>query len=410
MSTDQNTPEADRTSDRDAGNTPGPLPVTPPNAPKPRADAVDLPEIAEAAARGRASAPRSSEIRALPDEGAPTQPADDRARRASTVDEPDSLPAHIRSRYVKVGDEYFRDSSEKNPTFKDGGTRLVGRDASVAGELVEIAEHRQWDRLRVSGSEEFRREVWKAAMARGIEVEGYSATKVEIEEARRRSEGSITHIDRSRGPTQREERSGIALPARPDFDRGVEGRILEIGAAKFNEKAKRDTPFVDLETADGRRERAWGVGLSAALERAGSRVGDHVAVKRAGTETVQVDSDKGRIPADRNRWDIKTINGREQIGSVAASERFMRQSHAENARDPDLKAAQSHVMLAHVAARGKFGEDRDGVDKATAAAKIEIAGRLTRGEKIEPVQIKERVAVQAEQSREILFHNRERSR
>ena len=88
----------------------------------------------------------------------------------------------------------------------------------------------------------------------------------------------------------------------------------------------------------------------------------------------------------------------------------MRQSHAENARDPDMKAAQGHVMLAHVAARAKFGDDRDGVDKATAAAKIEIAGRLARGETIEPVQIKDRVAVQAEQSREILFHNRERSR
>ena len=410
MSTDPNTPAADRASGREAGNTPASLPVTPPNSPRPRADAVELPEIAEAASRGRAAASRSGDNRTLPDEGAPAQPADGRARRASTVDEPDSLPAHIRSRYVKVGDEYFRDSSEKNPTFKDGGTRLVGRDASVAGELVEIAEHRQWDRLRVSGSEEFRREVWKAAMARGIEVEGYSPTKVELEEARRRGEGSITHIDRSRGPSQREERSGVALPPRPDFDRGVEGRILEIGTAKFNEKAKRDTPFVDLETTDGRRERAWGVGLSAALERSGSRVGDHVAVRRAGAEPVEVASDKGRIPADRNRWDIKNIDGREQTGSAAVSERFMRQSHAENARDPDLKAAQGHVMLAHVAARAKFGEDRDGVDKATAAAKIEVAGRLSRGEKIEPVQIKERITVQAEQSREILFHNRERSR
>lgn len=410
MSTDPNTSAASHVSARDNGNATEPRSVTPPTSPKPRVEAVELPEIAEAALRSRATAPRASADNKFPEEGAPAQPTDGRARRTSTVDEPDSLPAHIRSRYVKVGDEYFRDSSEKNPTFKDGGTRLVGRDASVAGELVEIAEHRQWDRLRVSGSEAFRREVWKAAMARGIEVEGYSPTKVELEEARRRGEGSITHIDRSRGPSQREERSGMALPARPDYDRGVEGRILEIGAAKFNEKAKRDTPFVDLETADGRRERAWGVGLSAALERSGSRVGDHVAVRRAGTDSVEVDSDKGRISADRNRWDIKSIAGREQTGSVATSERFMRQSHAENARDSDLKAAQGHVMLAHVAARAKFGEDRDGVDKATAAAKIEIAGRLSRGEKIEPVQIKERVAVQAEQSREILFHNRERSR
>lgn len=410
MSTDPNRPAADRPSSREADGPGSFSQVTPPTSLRPRSDTAELPEIAEAASRDRAAAPRAGVERKVPDEGVPAQPAAGRARRTSTVDETDSLPAHIRSRYVKVGDEYFRDSSEKNPTFKDSGTRLVGRDASVAGELVEIAEHRQWDRLRVSGSEEFRREVWKAAMARGIEVEGYSPTKVEIEEARRRGEGSITHIDRSRGPSRSEERSGVALPARPDFDRGVEGRILEIGAAKFNEKAKRDTPFVDLETADGRRERAWGVGLSSALERSGSRVGDYVAVLRAGTEPVEVDGDKGRIPADRNRWDIRSVDGRQQSGPVATSERFMRQSHAENARDPDLKAAQGHVMLAHVAARAKFGEDRDGVDKATVAAKIEIAGRLARGEKIEPVQVKERVAVQAEQSREILFHNRERSR
>ncbi|MBJ6123610.1 LPD7 domain-containing protein [Sphingomonas mollis] len=410
MSTDPNTSASDHPSGRDTDKVTESGSITPPTSPKPRVDAAELPELAEAASRSRATAPRASADSKLPDEGAPAQPADGKARRTSTIDESDSLPAHIRSRYVKVGDEYFRNSSEKNPTFKDGGARLVGRDASVAGELVEIAEHRQWDRLRVSGSEAFRREVWKAAMARGIEVEGYSPTKVELEEARRRGEGSITHIDRSRGPSQREERSGIALPARPDFDRGVEGRILEIGTAKFNERAKRDTPFVDLETPDGRRERAWGVGLSAALERSGSRVGDHVAVRRAGTDPVEVDSERGRIPADRNRWDIKGLDGRDQTGSAAASERFMRQSHAENARDPDLKAAQGHVMLAHVAARARFGEDRDAVDRATTAAKIEIAGRLSRGEKTEPVQVKERVTVQTEQSREILFHNRERSR
>ena len=410
MSTDPDTTATDRPSSRAAGMVPEAQQVPPPASSGARVNAVDLPEITEAKPRDRSSAPRSSDDGKRPDEGALAQPGDVKTRRTSTADEPESLPAHIRSRYVKVGDEYFRDSSEKSPTFRDGGTRLVGRDASVAGELVEIAQHRQWDRLRVSGSEEFRREVWKAAMARGIEVEGYAPTKVELEEARRRSEGSITHVDRSRGPSRPEERSGIALPARPDFDRGVEGRILEIGAAKFNEKAKRDTPFVDLETADGRRERAWGVGLSAALERSGSRVGDHVAVRRAGTEPVEVDGDKGRVPADRNRWDIKSIDERQQTGPVAVSERFMRQSHAENARDPDMKAAQGHVMLAHVAARTKFGDDRDGVDKATAAAKIEIAGRLARGETIEPVQIQDRVAVQAEQSREILFHNRERSR
>jgi len=410
MATEQTPPTDSRTPDREAGNVPEPRPAPPDGPTRPQVGTTALPEIAEAASRERAATPKTGTNRTASDEDPAAQPTVAKARRSSTAEEPDSLPPHIRSRYVQVGDAYFRDSSQKDPTFKDGGTRLVGRDASVAGELVEIAEHRQWDRLRVSGSEAFRREVWKAAMARGIEVEGYSPTKVEIEEARRRGEGSITHIDRSRGPLQAAERSGVALPSRPDFDRGVEGRILEIGAAKFNEKAKRETPFVDLETADGQRERAWGVGLSTALERSKSSVGDYVAVQRNGVDVVEVDSAKGRIPADRNRWDIKAVDRQQLDGPTALSERFMRQSHADNARDPDLKAAQSHVMLAHVAAKAKFGENADSVDKATAAAKIEIAGRLARREPIEPVQVKERVAVQAEQSREILFHNRERSR
>src|SRR3546814_19963259 len=54
---------------------------------------------------------------------------------------------------------FFTTAQAKDPAFRDQGRRLVTATESqeVVKDLVAIAQHRNWDRIHVTGSEEFRR-------------------------------------------------------------------------------------------------------------------------------------------------------------------------------------------------------------------------------------------------------------
>src|SRR3546814_17717989 len=73
-------------------------------------------------------------------------------------------------------------------------SRLVTATESqeVVKDLVAIAQHRNWDRIHVTGSEEFRRSVWIEASQKGLEVRGYKPNDRDLQE-----------LDRLRGETSR---------------------------------------------------------------------------------------------------------------------------------------------------------------------------------------------------------------
>src|SRR3546814_8448791 len=68
----------------------------------------------------------------------------------------------------------FTTAQAKDPAFRDQGRRLVTATESqeVVKDLVAIAQHRNWDRLHVTGSEEFRKSVWIEDSKKGLEVRG----------------------------------------------------------------------------------------------------------------------------------------------------------------------------------------------------------------------------------------------
>lgn len=72
----------------------------------------------------------------------------------------------------------------------------------------------------------------------------------------------------------------------------------------------------------------------------------------------------------------------------ALSDRFLRQSHAENARDPDLRRAQSLVAQTISIARAKYPDDPVKSSKEVEARRQEIAIRIANGDRIAVVQVR----------------------
>lgn len=82
----------------------------------------------------------------------------------------------------------------------------------------------------------------------------------------------------------------------------------------------------------------------------------------------------------------------------ALSERFLNQSHAENARDPELRRAQSLVAQTISIARAKYPDDPVKASKDVEARRSEVAARIASGDRIAIIQVRNQ---QAQRVREV---------
>lgn len=101
-----------------------------------------------------------------------------------SVDKGD-VPTQLLDRYLIERDRqgrperYYRDHKTADPAFRDHGRALSSPQAypdSVAA-MLRIARHRGWSRIKVTGDDAFRREVWVQARTLGLEVAGYKPTE-----------------------------------------------------------------------------------------------------------------------------------------------------------------------------------------------------------------------------------------
>lgn len=91
------------------------------------------------------------------------------------------VPPSLMDRYLIERDlrgrpeRFYRDHRTPDPAFRDAGRRLSADRAypDTVADMLKVAQHRSWSRLKVTGEEAFRREVWVQARAMGLEVQGY---------------------------------------------------------------------------------------------------------------------------------------------------------------------------------------------------------------------------------------------
>jgi hypothetical protein len=108
------------------------------------------------------------------------------------------------------------------------------------------------------------------------------------------------------------------------------------------------------------------------------------------SKVLQADADRLRTRlAERDQRREGKKNGgikpqaKDELSSLQAlSERFLSQSHAENARDPELRRAQKLVAQTISIARTKYPDDPVKASKDIEARRQEVAIQIAKGEKI----------------------------
>ncbi|MDQ8727525.1 LPD7 domain-containing protein [Bradyrhizobium sp. LHD-71] len=326
---------------------------------------------------------------------------------APSATKDDAFPERIRRKYYVVAEEVgknqigqetnlYADERGEYLAFKAQEDRLVTRLAAVEviRDMVSVAQHRHWQALHVRGSKQFRREAWLEASAHGMEVQGYEPTELERQALAARRE--VWERTRPRNPEAHDRSAPVnsGHSARFDYDAGVSGRLIEVGQAPYRNRVDAErSAYLTVELDDGRRHQLWGVGLERATADSNARPGDRIHVRRDGVEHVQkeikvIDAASGksrneRRQVPRNQWRVTAAKFRSADRQAAA-------------RDRDLVAAQSQMVIIEKALERAFPENQRVRASILNAAQERIAQHLEQGHSfgratvIEPVQDRDR--------------------
>ena len=352
----------------------------------------------KAAPNGRKAPTQSAERQS------PRMPADATEKNERDDDRVKLLLDGLEKQYLKAEDKYhFRDRNG-DVAFEAQEKKLLTQHETpaIVSSMIDLAETRGWSSLKLTGTDEFRREAWLQANLRDFEVSGYQPSKVdkarlaELRQERASGKAPNTMSEQTRGPNgaywkanfdplpeegQAEQRVSLtdkqdqfvrALEAsmrhRGDSPAAIEkareiavekltservhvGTLVEVGTAPYMDKrGEKPSHFVTLRDEKGDTSKVWGVDLPRALEASRAEPGQKVAVVYRGQRPVEVDikspdakdnvTGPVRKTVERNSWEVVQFDRLQQDARESVARVVERQENPGNLRVFDRSAPQ----------------------------------------------------------------------
>jgi Large polyvalent protein-associated domain 7 len=350
--------------------------------------------------------------------------ADPEVPKAVPPSDSSAVPAHIHSRYIKVGHQYHFTNGD--PAFADRGRGLSTRleNTEVIRDLIVIAKERGWNDIAIKGTERFRKEAWQQASLAGLTVRGYRATELERALLARRlgrdreedrDAPTTSHTNPSDRPQPRPTAAEEAVRAEargfaPAPDRVQAGRLLDHGTANYQHDRHAELSyFVNVETPAGERT-LWGKDLKRAVEQSLSRVkpGDSVTVRQLGTKPVTVvraiRDEEGQIVEKRevqthlNRWSVERTDflaERAQVADLLRNPGI--DARTGTAKRPELAGTYTELHAAKLIAQELFAHPADR-ERFITRVREAIADEIERGEPLSAPRVRNRTRDQRQSS------------
>lgn len=308
-------------------------------------------------------------------------------------------PELLRKKFLQAENKFYFRDDENKLAFEDKGKRLSTdhNDPEVARSMVELAEAKGWNSIKLKGTEEFKREVWLQASLKGMEVQGFQPRDVDLaklEDARKeagrtadKSLNSIEHVperftqvDRSEGrePTsqraQAVDRSAVVdenyqtlsgqqraaidvmkahlsskggyskdevekmaevAAERVHNSRVYVGKLVEHGHAPYeNDPKKEPSYYVKLETGSGEKV-VWGVDLERAVKDGQAKVGEDTVIAYQGKKPVTV-----------------TVKDRDGAGNVIGENQILTNRNSWDVRPLEAVRDEAKERLLEAASKG----------------------------------------------------------
>jgi hypothetical protein len=257
---------------------------------------------------------------------------------------------------------------------------------------LAIAETRGWESITVSGSQNFKHQVWREASMKGMEVVGYKPTELE--------QAELSHA-----MLLREERQHAKETNRPQQQEGeIRGILVNHGADHYRHDPEQGKSyFVTLDVGDGKEVTRWGSDFKRAFADSQStpQIGDAVVLSNKGKQAIEIAAtvldERGNPVEDKktvqkNLWQIEKANHQETL-----------EEHAEALRtgqEIERKVIAQMPQLAAALAVSKLGEkiaqqaketgalkSQDEVDTMVYLIREGLAAALEKGKHIKTLEI-----------------------
>ena len=343
-----------------------------------------------------------------------------------TADHLKAIPASVKERFIQVDNQYY--FPDKTYAFGDRGTKLVTRSENqeVIRSIVAIAKAREWNRVTVRGTEDFRRTAWLQASLSGIEVSGYQPSKVEkahleilfdrsgrensLEPSTDRQQLTTHNITeqpekvvktpddpREVATMDARQKSTLTTPAIPVISPAVlrasviTGKLLEHGAARYQNDSKKELSyFVKVDTAQG-EQTLWGVDLERAVAESGVTRGENITVEKQGSKPVTA---RERLFDENNKEvgerPINTHRNKWRVGSVDKAEAFANGDRADAVKKyPDLAPLYGTVAAAYKFAEQQFPDSKENQARFMTIARQVVTEKIAHGEPVPTPKIRE---------------------
>ncbi|EIN3662826.1 LPD7 domain-containing protein [Klebsiella michiganensis] len=380
--------------------------------------------LAEDNARSRTAESEEAEANTSTEDPKPKRPAAEQDYFSEGTAFKPVIPDRVAKSYIEVEGKFYFQNRPDSLAFVDKGARLQTKlnNSQVAGSLVDIAEARGWTEIQVKGTEEFRREAWLQATARGLTAHGYKPKEEDLARLKKvAGERNINEVearevaDNVKQPAKSSQgassaTAGVSKDATDTFPKTngqksesaastadksptaekvnkLAGKLVEHGAAPYeHNKDNKDNYYVTLENADGKQSTTWGIDLQRAMAETNAQKGDHVELENLGRKPVSVDKaikdDNGKviktetINTYRNKWEVKADVIRDQ-------ERPAKELVREH---PDLVNEITAVKLAEKVSKNLSTNDQE---RFMSRVRDQLADKVANGEKGPELKIKE---------------------
>ncbi|SSY70681.1 LPD7 domain-containing protein [Alysiella crassa] len=140
----------------------------------------------------------------------PERPAPEQEKSQANTGLDYTIPAHLQSRMIAVDAQRFRVANYEmgahllrytapdNPQtvlFEDKGKTIqtARDDKQTIQDMLDVAKAKGWDSIKISGSQEFKQQMWLEAESRGIATKGYKPSPEDLAILERRREERATN-------------------------------------------------------------------------------------------------------------------------------------------------------------------------------------------------------------------------
>jgi hypothetical protein len=311
-----------------------------------------------------------------------------------------NIPDTVSSRYIRIEDKYY--FPDKTVAFEDRGNKLkLGTEnQEVIKDALAIAEARDWESISISGSQNFKHQVWREATIRGMDVSGYTPSELEVAEL---NHAQALRETRKGTDANRPQQAENTKQQQEGLIRGI---LLAHGADHYRHDPKQgQSYYIKLDVGNGKEITRWGADFKRAIadSRSLPQVGDAVVINNIGKQHVDIAStvlDAQGNPVEdkktvtKNTWQVEKADYyntiREQAEALRIGKEIERRVIADT---PQLAEAIAVSRLGEkIAEQAKVTgalRSQEEVDAMVKHINTGLADALVKGKTIKTPEIQE---------------------